>query len=227
MNISSSEVDYTNVHFTQGLTFTVPAGTILSPGERVIIVKNQAAFEFRNGLNTARIIGEFADGTLKNSGESIHLVAADTSTIVFFHYLDDHPWPESPDGDGYSLVLKGTDPTAPLDWRPSTAINGNPGSSDAIRYPGGDLSSYLLAATPIPIPTADSFYIEVITNLSADDATLEVNFSKDLSTWTPATEAELRSRTNHGDGTASLLFETPIPINDATSFFGKVIIEGL
>lgn len=226
MNTSSGYVDYTNVNFTNGLTFTIPAGTVLAPGERLIIVRNQTAFEYRNGVISTTILGEYT-GTLSNGGERIRLAAANATTIVDFTYSDDHPWPESPDGDGYSLVFKGSDTSNPLHWRPSTTINGNPGSTDKVTFIGGDPISYVLAAQPIPIPTADSFFIDVITHLSADDASFYVSFSEDLDSWTPATQIDLRSRTNHGDGTATLRYETPIPVGDKTSFFGKVIIEGL
>ena len=226
MNTSSGYVDYTNVNFTNGLTFSIPAGTVLAPGGRLIIVHDLAAFTYRNGAVSTTILGDYT-GTLSNSGERIRLAAANATTIVDFTYSDDHPWPESPDGDGYSLVFRGTDTSNPLHWRPSTTINGNPGSTDKVTFIGGDPISYVLAAQPIPIPAPSSFFIDVSTNLSADDASFYVSFSNDLSSWTPATQTDLRSRTNHGDGTATLRYETPIPVGDETSFFGKVIIDGL
>ena len=130
MNTSDASVDYTNVNFTNGLTFTIPVDTILAPGERVILVHNQSAFEFRYGVGIARIVGEYT-GTLSNGGERVRLAAADATTIVDFTYSDISPWPESPDGDGYSLIFMGSDANDPLDWRPSATINGNPGDSDS------------------------------------------------------------------------------------------------
>ncbi|BDS05448.1 hypothetical protein NT6N_04880 [Oceaniferula spumae] len=224
MNTSSTFVEYTNVNFTHGLTFTFPTDTVLAPGERVILVSNQAAFEFRNGAGTARIIGEYT-GQLSNSGERIRLAAADTTTIVDFTYTDDAPWPETADGDGYSLVYKGTNPTDPNQWRPSTAIHGNPGNTDTIPYSGGELSDYLFASAPVPMPTDGSFFMELSVNTAADDATFVVQFSKDLSAWTTASTTELRSKTDHSGGTTTYLYETPVPMGDGKSHFGRVIIQ--
>ena len=164
-NTSDSLVDYTNVTFTSGLTFTMPVGTVLALGERMVLVADQAAFEFRYGLGFVRIVGEYT-GNLGNSGERIRLAAADNSTIADFTYADTPPWPEESDGDGYSLVLKGDDATQPSNWRLSTSYDGNPGSTDAIPFTGGDLVNYLLVDPPTPHPTADSFYLQFSLNPS-------------------------------------------------------------
>ena len=224
MNISGEEVDYTNATFTSGLTFTFPSGTILAPGERIILVSNQAAFEFRYGVDTARVIGEYT-GALNNGGERLRLAAADSSTIFDFNYSDDHPWPESSDGDGYSLVFIGSNPIAPLDWRPSIALGGNPGSSDSASYAGGDLLDYTFSGSPVPLIISNSFHMELVVNLAADDTHYQVQFSSDLITWTASTDLDLSSRLNNGDGTATLRFKTPISSIDENSFFGRVAVE--
>ncbi len=38
-------------------------------------------------------------------------------------------------------------------------------------------------------------------------------FSADFATWTAAVATDLISRTNHGDGTATLRFLSPLPLN--------------
>ncbi|MBK1827642.1 lamin tail domain-containing protein [Haloferula rosea] len=223
MNTSASFVEYTNVRFTDGVTFTMPPGTVLAPGERIILVPDQAAFEFRYGIGTARIGGVYT-GKLSNGGERIHLVAADGSTIVDFTYSDALPWPGSPDGEGYSLVLRGSTPGTADHWRPSIAIDGNPGNTDAIHYAGGSLVDYLLVGSPTPHATGGNFQLEFTIRAAADDATFEVHFSSDLDSWTPATEANRLSRTDHPDGTSTLLYETPIPMGDGLAHFGRVSV---
>ena len=44
MNIGAQTIDLTSVHFTLGIQFTFAANTLLAPGARVLIVRDNAAF---------------------------------------------------------------------------------------------------------------------------------------------------------------------------------------
>ena len=224
MNTSTTFVDYGGVHFTHGVAFNIPAGTVLAPGERVVLVANESAFNFRYGTNAARVIGEYA-GKLSNGGEHIRLAAADTDTIAEFTYSDDPPWAASPDGDGFSLVLRGDSPGNADHWRPSIGGHGNPGTTDSMTFGGGDLVGYLLATAPVATRTEDSFFIELTVHTAADDATFQVQFSDDLTNWTTATDIDLRSHTDHPDGTSTYRYETPISIGDRPAHFARALIE--
>ena len=219
-----TDIDLTNVAFTDGVTFIFPTGIVLGSGARLVVVSNQAAFEFRYGVGTATIAGTFT-GNFRNSGEHVRLEAADTSPIADFTYGDSSPWPDDADGTGYSMVFAGGDPTDPLDWRSSTAIGGNPGSSDSVAFPGGDFIAYALAADPNPEIVDDTFVLNVRVNLMADDALVTAMFSADLVTWKAATGSDLISRSNHGDGTTTLSFRAPTPASTAGRQFGRVAIE--
>lgn len=206
-NTGVNPIDLTNVAFTDGITFTFPVSTTLAPGARLILVSNQAAFEFRYGAGG--IAGQFT-GNLRNSGERIRLQAADTTVIADFTYGDNIPWPNNADGDGYSLIFVGGDPNHPLDWRTSTDIGGNPSSSDSSKFAGGDLIAYAITSGPeiFPLPTIVTPSTLTFTqNLAADDAEVFVEFSTDLITWTTATHSDLVSRTNQGDGTSVVTYQ--------------------
>ena len=220
-NIGATNIDLTNAAFTDGVTFTFPPGTEFESGNQLIVVSNQAAFEFRYGEGTATIVGTYT-GNFRNSGENVRLEAADTSPIADFIYGDSSPWPDDADGTGYSLVFAGNDPSAPLNWRSSTVINGNPGSSDSTRFSGGDLIAYSLVTNPTFETVGDSFVLNVRVNLTADDAMVSAMFSVDLATWTAAAATDLISRTNHGDGTATLRFLAPLPTSTTVWQFGRV-----
>jgi hypothetical protein len=239
-NISTTDIDLTSVKFTDGVAFTFPAGTVLAPGARLVVVSHQAAFEFRYGAGAAMIAGTYT-GFFKNSGEHVRLEAADASAIADFTYGDEIPWPTSADGAGYSLVFAGRDPAAPLDWRPSTAAGGNPGASDASAPFSGDpdqdedgdgLSAFLehaigsSDASPDPasglsIGTglfADGagalrpyLTISYRRNLAADDVVIEVQASTGLSTWsTPGTVCV--SAIHNGDGTETVTCRSGVPL---------------
>ena len=143
LNTGEDSLSLAGVQFVSGLKFEFSGATIsrLDPGERVLLVRDAAAFGFRYGEDAAaRIIGEFAeDSGLANGGERLALIAADGSTVQDFRYRDNSPWPEVADGDGASLVLSspfsGPDHDLPVNWQPSARGGGTPGETDALHYP--------------------------------------------------------------------------------------------
>jgi hypothetical protein len=107
LNISNVPLDLSGVRFTTGVTFDFGAGSVrfLNPGDSVLVVKNRAAFRIRYGNRLdARVAGEFV-GNLSNSGERLAIMAG-TNVLRDFSYSDGGAWPESPDGDGPSLLLR-------------------------------------------------------------------------------------------------------------------------
>jgi hypothetical protein len=135
-NISeTTTLDLTDVQFSQGIDFMFAPGTMLTPGQRVLVVKSAAAMNARYGPGL-NIAGEFANLTaLSNGGESIRLDDADNSTIFDVTFDDAAPWYPSTDGAGASLVL--IDPATPvgllsdpLKWRASLELGGAPGAVD-------------------------------------------------------------------------------------------------
>ena len=204
---STATIDFTGVNFTIGVTYAFPPGTTLEPGERLLLVSNQAAFAFRYGA--IEVLGEYSDN-FRNSGEQVRLEAADTSAIADFTYGDGPPFPSSADGDGYSLVLTGGDPTDPANFRSSVAIGGNPLGTDSVPFTGGDVLEYIFAAPPTAEVIGSQFSIKARINLAADAATLTAQFSPDLEIWTDAPSESISSRINNGDGTSTLIFDSPI-----------------
>jgi len=215
LNVSdATDIDLSGTRFTDGVDFTFPQGITLAPGDRLIIVANQAAFEFRYGSGLATIAGEFL-GQLKNSGEHVRFEATDSSTIADFTYGDNNPWPESADGSGYSLVFSGSDPDSPLHWRTSADLGGTPGSDDGQFFTGtaDQLVPYALRGTTTPIIIGDAFQVSFLRNLVSDDALVIAEYSTNLVNWTPLTFADLQSRINQGDGTTKMTYQTPLPLS--------------
>ncbi|MFT5109905.1 MAG: hypothetical protein ACI9UA_005557, partial [Pseudoalteromonas tetraodonis] len=222
-NTGNNSIDLTSAAFTDGIAFTFPAaGNSLPPGGHIIIVANQAAFGQRYATSTATIAGEYT-GSLRNSGEHVRLEAADTSPIADFTYGDSSPWPTSADGGGFSLIFVGIDPNNPQHWRTSTAIGGNPGSTDTQPFSGSDLLTYSLASEPSIEITGDEFQLTFHQNLAADDAEIIVEFSTDLSSWTPG--GTFVSSQNLGDGTALQTYSTPLPTATASRQFARVRVR--
>jgi hypothetical protein len=145
LNTGDAPLDLTGVHFKGGILFGFNSGapisspiaqtpeTILGPGERILVVKDRAAFEAFYGTGH-NIAGEFWNGGLSNAGERILLEGRLGEPILDFKFSDG--WYDQTDGEGFSLVLReGIDKNTPRSawgdkgtWRASGFSGGSPGS---------------------------------------------------------------------------------------------------
>ncbi len=107
MNVAAEPIQLRGLTLDTGVVFSFPE-FLLAPGELALVVQDAAAFSLRYG-DSARIIGEFQDGRLANSGEQLRLVDAFGTVIWDVTYSDEQPWPDQADGHGPTLVL--IDPT--------------------------------------------------------------------------------------------------------------------
>jgi hypothetical protein len=131
-------------------TFVIPAGTILQPGQYVVIVQDTTAFRAAYPLvPTAAILGQYA-GSLSNGGERIHWNDAAGNTIVDFEYQDGGLWTRRADGVGASLELVDLRvETSQLDefhsWQGSSVFGGTPAATNST--PIGVVINEVLAST--------------------------------------------------------------------------------
>lgn len=132
-NISGSvSLDLTQLSFIEGITFdfATAAITSLAPGQSLVLVKNQAAFQARYGTNIP--VAGIYPNSLSNGGEQVVLSFAINTPVLDFTYDDQSPWPTSPDGDGFPMILIAPE-TAPdhalaTNWTAGSNINGTPGT---------------------------------------------------------------------------------------------------
>jgi hypothetical protein len=129
-NSGAAAVDITGWCFT-GVTFCFPVGSSLAPGAFAVISPDPARTALTYGVPTA---GTYTGG-LKNSGEALTLKDAANATIHTFSYLDVHPWPILPDGQGPSLeIISITAPrNSPWNWAASQSPTGStPGAPNSV-----------------------------------------------------------------------------------------------
>ncbi len=181
LNISDTvTLNLSGITFTEGISFdfTGASVTSLAPGERVLVVKNVAAFEaaHSSGLPVAGVFAD--DSSLSNGGESIKLEDAIGGTIQEFSYNDSSPWPTTPDTAGHSLVLIAPE-NSPVhadagNWRASFAVGGTPGEAEA---------GNVFVGNPDADVDGDGFsaLLEFAAGTSDNDATGVIAFS-DLAT---------------------------------------------
>ncbi len=149
----SDTLDLNGVRFVDGVEFAFSgsAVTSLTPGSRVLVVRNQAAFAAKYGA-VGNIAGQFT-GSLDSNGERVRLLDAANEEILDFSY--NNSWYPVTDGIGFSLVIN--DETASPEawgtkaqWRPSGSPSGSPGASDpsATTFPNIIISEVLTHSDP-------------------------------------------------------------------------------
>jgi hypothetical protein len=186
-NTGTATLDLTNVSFTSGVQFAFAGSSIqsLAPGAYVLIVKSQADFEaqYGTGLNSF-IAGQFAGGSLSNSGETLKLEDTWDGTLIEFTYSDARGWPLAADGAGHALVPQSwtieDQPLGTLDhganWRAGTYIGGSPGTDDPVTdvvVVINELMAHTDFSDPVNYPGYDSNdWIELF---NAGDSSVSLN----------------------------------------------------
>jgi len=161
-NIGKKTLDLSGLAFTDGIQFTFPAETTLSPNSFMIVASNGIEFEKLYGFAPHFVYS----GSLSNGGEKIVLQTSSNQIIFSFTYDDELPWPVEADGNGYSLVSKQVNPTGNPDsvnyWTISKYENGSPMTDDLMSVTGIE---EITAANKFdfqlyPNPTTSAFYID-------------------------------------------------------------------
>ena len=140
--MGSTTVNLSNLVFEGGIDFDFREHSSifeLDPGERVLLVNDLPAFEFRYGSDLP-VAGVFQNATgLSNGGETLTMTHGATGAVIqSFSYEDSAPWPEAADGHGYSLTLAhpGGSLSDPRNWRASREAGGTPGTGDRVSLAG-------------------------------------------------------------------------------------------
>ncbi|MCK4565343.1 MAG: chitobiase/beta-hexosaminidase C-terminal domain-containing protein [Verrucomicrobia bacterium] len=225
MNVSTGTVDISGTRLDGAVsldlsTLADPNDRLLLPGAHLLLAGDAEAFAERYGTNIH--VAAIYDGKLNNDGESFNLLL-DTVPLISFIYNDKSPWPESPDGDGPSLVLRtpygNPDHNDPLAWRPSAYFGGTPGSDGPAEpdYPADpdgdsnangipDLVDYAIDQPlywSVPPGTGTSVRVSYSKYLLADQARTSIETSTNLIDWAGLPATNLATEVHHNDGTAS------------------------
>jgi hypothetical protein len=105
-NRSTSTAFDLSGHRVNGIGYTFPPGTVLSPGAFLVLVQDRAAFSLAYGPGVA-VFDQF-NGSLSNNGERISLLQpteAGELLITDVRYDNRLPWPTNAAGFGSSLQL--------------------------------------------------------------------------------------------------------------------------
>lgn len=154
LNRGAGPLDLPGFKLGGGVGFTFAATnpvTRLGPGERVLVVRNRAAFESRYP-GAFPIAGEYTGG-LGNAGDRVVLTGPLEEPVVDFAYHDD--WQPLSDGFGFSIVpVDEQVPAVHLGeaarWRLSAAVGGSPGQADPSPPPRPRVLVNEIVANPRP-----------------------------------------------------------------------------
>lgn len=129
-NTGISTLGLCGMSFDDGVEYTFPPESELTPGGFVVLASDEMHFYDRYGFFPA---DEFK-GNLNDAGEQIRIKGPDGETLILVVYGDQEPWPLLADGSGNSLVPVDFnpvgDPNVPQYWRNSYHIGGSPGRDD-------------------------------------------------------------------------------------------------
>ncbi|MCP4425056.1 MAG: DUF11 domain-containing protein [Chloroflexi bacterium] len=152
-NTGAISLDLGGVHFSDGISYTFAAGTVMSPTDFVVLARFPDFFEEKYGFVPTNDTGYM--GKLSNGGETVTLSDSLDAAITSVAYDDETPWPASPDGGGFSLVPidpnANPDPDDPANWRASSATGGSPGADDPAPTIAPILVNEILAHTDDPL----------------------------------------------------------------------------
>jgi hypothetical protein len=149
--------------FTDGITYTFPDGTTLTPKAFIVVASNTFEFQRLYGIATEHGYS----GSLSNGGEHVELQTSTNEIVISFTFYDTIPWPTEPDGDGYSLISAETNPTGDPNnveyWAVSKNLNGSPMANDENSIVT-EINSVVLVDNPdfsvYPNPTSSAINID-------------------------------------------------------------------
>jgi len=123
-NTGQTPADLSMWRIDDGVVCTIPNGTLLLPGECLVIAADADTYAHLDCQVLA-----WESGKLSNGGETLRLVDNNGFWVDCVTYNDEGVWPIEADGKGSSLVLAAVDSPnhIPTNWAASQAAGGSPG----------------------------------------------------------------------------------------------------
>lgn len=132
INAGNAALVLDGYRFSQGVTYLFATSEPLGPGERIVVVRDQAKFRARYGSNFRIAEGVFGGG-FSAAGEPVTIIDPSGAAVLDFTFETSGRWPSRPDGLGSTLEC--IDPLGdlndPENWRPSSEWLGSPGRAGA------------------------------------------------------------------------------------------------
>lgn len=133
-------------HFSAGITYTFPEGTIMQGKFYLVVCSDVQAVQVLYGISKTILKGPF-EGRLDNGGERIELADGMGAVMAHVTYSDREPWPAGADGTGHSLALINPDieNDESENWALSPQKWGSPGEANGFEQETTITDTVLLA----------------------------------------------------------------------------------
>jgi VCBS repeat-containing protein len=219
-NTGSSNVNLAGWQFTNGISYTFPAGasTVLGGKEYLVVASDPVRFLATHPGFAGKLVGGWT-GSLSNSGERIELADTSGLTVEDVEFSEQGDWGtrvvgplsngsrgwewESPhDGLGRSLEL--VQSALPNDigsnWDSSVANGGTPGAANSIASASvAPLISDVMHSPAVPRPTDPVTITAVLHDEASSGFTASVFYRVSTASTTPFIELPMFDDGLHGD----------------------------
>jgi Lamin Tail Domain/Calx-beta domain/Secretion system C-terminal sorting domain len=124
-NAEPIAVDLGGYYFSQGVTYTFPANTIINPSQYIIVAINAPTYSGQ-GYD----VYQWTGGDLDNLGETVEFKTLGDLVVDVVTYDEVAPWPTGANNTGPSLELidEPLDNALAQNWRANGPKNGTPGN---------------------------------------------------------------------------------------------------
>lgn len=182
--------------------FVIPAGNVLSAGERLVIADSLESFTVKFPT-VGNVIGE-PPFSFSNGGDAVRLYTPSGKIQYSVRYKDSAPWPLDPDGTGFTLELV-DEPGNPNDGVAWVAgcLYGSPGNPFVLPCPNAVNNVIPKELTIGPNPFADYLTIIIDATVQAQSVTIMNTLGEQIITLPPYNNAVTWNSTDLQGNTVS------------------------
>jgi hypothetical protein len=203
--------------------FVIPAGNVLSAGERLVIADSLESFTVKFPT-VGNVIGE-PPFSFSNGGDAVRLYTPSGKIQYSVRYKDSAPWPLDPDGTGFTLELV-DEPGNPNDGVAWVAgcLYGSPGNPFVLPCPNAINNVIPKELTIGPNPFADYLTIIIDAGVKAQSVTIMNTLGEQIITLPPYNNAVTWNSTDlQGNTVSDGIYFVVVTDNNGNTITAKVL----
>lgn len=203
--------------------FVIPAGNVLSAGERLVIADSLESFTVKFPT-VSNVIGE-PPFSFSNGGDAVRLYLPSGKIQYSVRYKDSAPWPLDPDGTGFTLELV-DEPGNPNDGVAWVAgcLYGSPGNPFVIPCPNAVNNVIPNELTIGPNPFGDYLTIIIDATVQAQSVTIMNTLGEHIITLPSYNNAVTWNSTDiNGNTVSDGIYFVVVTDNNGNTITAKVL----
>lgn len=203
--------------------FVIPAGNVLSAGERLVIADSLESFTVKFPT-VSNVIGE-PPFSFSNGGDAVRLYLPSGKIQYSVRYKDSAPWPLDPDGTGFTLELV-DEPGNPNDAAAWVAgcLYGSPGNPFVIPCPNAVNNVIPKELTIGPNPFTDYLTVIIDGTVQAQSVTIMNTLGEQIITLPTYNNAVTWNSTDlQGNTVSDGIYFVVVTDNNGNTITAKVL----